>query len=186
MRSEWPTRASEAKEMLYFFSALLPFAGIAAVVIAIAIALQGFLGETTVILIAIAALAGAPLATYLTFSSYLRKKSAARPKIVLEGNRLVLPTMSGEVIEMMIDAKTQMEFAYYHLHGTTNTGVSRGLWLELKRDNARALIAGNGAFTIPEGIETKNAPHAPYNERVFTFAADLVQIHSALRQAKAP
>ena len=143
MRSEWPTRASEAKEMLYFFSALLPFAGIAAAVIAIAIALQGFLGETTVILIAIAALAGAPLATYLTFSSYLRKKSAARPKIALEGSRLVLPTMSGEGFEMTIDSKTRIEFAYYHLHVTTNTGARRGLWLQLTHDNRLVLISPN-------------------------------------------
>ena len=75
MRSEWPTRASEAKEMLYFISALVPFLGIAAAVIALAIALQAFLGETAVILIAVAALAAAPLATYLRFPAYLRKKA---------------------------------------------------------------------------------------------------------------
>jgi hypothetical protein len=182
MRSEWPTRASEAKEMLYFISALVPFLGIAAAVIALAIALQAFLGETAVILIAVAALAAAPLATYLRFPAYLRKKAEVRPKIALDGNRLVLPTMSGQVIEMTIDAETQMEFAYYHLHGTTNTGVSRGLWLELKRDNVRALITGNGAFTPPGGIATKNAPHAPLSEKVSTFASDLILIQSELRR----
>jgi hypothetical protein len=183
MRHEWTTRFSEAREILFFFSALLPYLGIASLVIAAAILLRHLLSESAVILICIAALASAPVATYVRFSGYLRKKSARNPKIVFDGQRLILPTLSGKIVDMPVDNATQIEFAYYHLHGTRNTGVSRGLWLELRRDSQRVLITGNGAFVVPAGVATKNAPHAPFDEKVFTFAQDLISIDAEIRRA---
>ena len=160
-----------------------PFLIFAALLMAAAIALGSLVNETTLIAVLIAAFTAMAILALRMYPAYLRKKTATAPKVILEGNVLSLSVLSGRKVAMKIDAATQIDFAYYHLHSTTTTGVMRGIWLELRRDDQRVLIVGRGDFDAPEGVETRKPGHAPDSERVSMFATDLLQLRKAIQKA---
>lgn len=181
---EWPTRPSEMKEFLYFFSCLGPYLALAITITFGTFLVRPWLGDMPVGITAVAAPLAALLVAYLRYPNFLRRKSEILPKIRWDGRVLKFPVVSGAVKEMLITDDTQIELAYFSLWATRNTGAVRGLWLQIQNNETRAVFAGSGDFTIPavQNVTEKSVPHTPLDQKVQTFSQVLIEIYQSLRK----
>jgi hypothetical protein len=182
----WPTRPSDLKEFLYFFSLLGPYLAFAWAIILTAFLVRKIIGDTALGVTAVAANLVALLVAYLRYPAFLLRKSVTCPRIHFDGRVLKFTVKSGIVREMVIAEGTQIELAYYSLRPTEMAGAQRGLWLEVQNKTERVVFTGQSDFKLSPGqnLATKPAPYTPFSQRVATFSQVLVELYEALHLAR--
>jgi hypothetical protein len=185
MNRSWPTRPPEGRDMIVAAKAWLPLQGLAVISAAPLVLFADTLGELAPIgWLAVGSVAAAIGAVW-RFPAALAADAAALPRLGLDGRELSLPTLAGRTLHLRADERLKLRCGWYRIHGgVTIGGTARGLWLELVRDDQRALIVGDGDFGGMDEHEFTELtpPHAPYDQKVRTEPAAVVELRRLLSQ----